>query len=424
MADDTLMKRVFNNIDELKAALVDTTSALVQIPSVHGEEADVQAFMKARYEELGLNVETFEPDVEQIKTHPAYIDTGHAYKGRPNVIGILDGSDAARSLILNGHVDVVSPEPVDKWTADPWGGKVKDGRMYGRGVYDMKAGVMANLFALKAILDSGLKPEGRVMLQSVIEEEAGGSGGSLACFIKGYTADGMLIPEPSNHNVVISHVGVKYFRVKVLGKTAQAALSHTGVNAIGKMNRIYDALMVLDERRAAEHDYPLLGHYSSRSCNLNIGTYRAGDWASSVAGMAEMECRVGFVPGEKGADVMKEVEDAVASATAGDAWLQENPPEITWYGWDTEPWVQNENDGFVRAFLSSSTATLGETPNVTGFPAALDTRFAPYFGVPSLTFGPKGDRLHGPDEYVEIDSLVTVTKVIAKFILDWCGCVV
>ncbi|MBW1816793.1 MAG: ArgE/DapE family deacylase [Deltaproteobacteria bacterium] len=421
MADDNVLKKVLDKIDDMKTELVNATSALVQIPSVHGEEAEAQAFMKARYEELGLAVETFEADLEEIKAHPAYIDTGHTYDDRPNVVGILDGLDDAPSLILNGHVDVVSPEPIDKWTADPWGGEVKEGRMYGRGVYDMKAGVMANLFATRAILESGLKPKGRLILQSVIEEEAGGSGGALACFLKGYSADGMLVPEPSNHNVVISHAGVKYFRVKVLGKTAHAALSHTGVNAIGKMNQIYNALIDLDERRAAQHDYPLLKHYSSRSCNLNIGTYRAGDWASSVAGMAEMECRVGFVPGEKGADVMREVEDTISSAVRDDDWLKENPPEVTWYGWDTEPWVQDENDGFVQAFLSSSTEMLGEKPNLTGFPGALDTRFAPYFGVPSLTFGPKGDRLHGPDEYVEIDSLVTVTKVIAKFILDWCG---
>lgn len=421
MAEDRDLKKVFHWIEDHEDALVRTTSALARIPSLVGSETAAQAFMKERFEELGLKVETFEADPDEIRGHPAYIPVGHAYRDRPNVVGVLEGGAPHPSLILNGHVDVVSPEPVAKWTTDPWGGEVREGRIYGRGVLDMKAGVMANLFALQAILASGLRPESRVILQSVIEEEAGGSGGSLACFLKGSRADGMLVPEPSGHRVVISHAGVKYFRVRVLGRTAHAALSHTGVNAIGKMNRIYDALMDLDERRAREHAYPLLQEYSSRSCNLNIGTYRAGDWASSVAGMAEMECRVGFVPGERGSDVMKEVEAAVASAAGRDEWLRENSPSVEWYGWDTEPWIQDGDDKFVQAFLASSGRVLGEPPLLCGFPGGLDTRFAPYFGVPSLTFGPRGDRLHGPDEYVEIDSLVTVTKVMAKFILDWCG---
>lgn len=421
MGQDQAVEKVFDTIDRLQDELVDTLSAFVRIPSLVGQEGPAQAFMEEKFKELGLSVTAFEADPDEIRKHPAYIEIPHSYAGRPNVVGVLDGAASHPSLILNGHVDVVSPEPLDRWSCDPWGGAVKDGNVYGRGVLDMKAGVIANLFAVKALLACGIKPRGKLILESVIEEEAGGSGGALACFLKGYTADGMLIPEPSNLDMWVSHNGIKYFRVKAVGKSAHAALSHTGVNVIGKMNRIYDALIALDERRAAEHPYPLVEKSSGRSCNLNIGTYHAGDWASNVAAMAAMECRIGYVPGETGKDVMAEVEKTVMDVARQDDWMNQHPPEIEWYGWNTEPWQQDVNDRFVQAFLTSSAAVLGKQPETLGFSGGLDTRFAAYFDTPAFVFGPRGARFHGPDEYVEIDSVLTVTRTIAKFILDWCG---
>lgn len=159
----------------------------------------------------------------------------------------------------------------------------------------------------------------------------------LACFMEGFGADGMLITEPSDLCLVTAHNGVKYFRVRVVGKTAHAALSHTGVNAIGKLNKIYDAMVELDERRAAE------------------------------------------------------------------------------------PLVQDSTHPFLRAFLDSSRSVPGREPEEVVFPGGLDTRFSPYFGIPSFVFGPRGGNIHGPDEYLEIDSLMTPTRVVAKFVLDWCG---
>jgi len=163
----------------------------------------------------------------------------------------------------------------------------------------MKGGVIANLFALKAILKSGFKPKGKLIWESVVEEEAGGGAGALACFFRGTRPTGCssraLLREclgPAQRHPLLP--------VRAVGKTAHAALTHTGVNAIGKMNKIYDALLSLDEKRAKDHPYPLLEKASGgRSCNLNIGTYHAGDWPLS-GGMATMECRVGFIPGEKG----------------------------------------------------------------------------------------------------------------------------
>ena len=418
---EEVIQKVFEEIARLEEEMVSTAQQLIRIPSVVGKELEAQKFIEAKLKGIGLKVDTFEAKLDEVKKHEAFIQVPYPYENRPNVVGFLEGSPESPSLILNGHIDVVSPEPLNQWKFNPWGGEIHEGKLYGRGAFDMKGGVIANLFALKAILKSGFKPKGNLIWESVVEEEAGGGGGALACFLKGYKADGMLVPEPSEHYVCVQHAGIKYFRVRVVGKTAHAALSHTGVNAIGKMNKIYDALIALDETRAREHRWPMVEKSGGRSCNLNIGIYSAGDWASSVAGMATMECRVGFVPGEKGTDVMKEVEETISQVAQKDPWLKEHLPSIEWYGWNTEPWVQDEKDKFVQAFLKSSTPVLGKMPELKGMTGAMDTRFGKYFGTPAFSFGPKGDRLHGPDEYVEIESMKTVTRVIAKFVLDWCG---
>ena len=208
MKYEKVLTKVFQEVERKREELVHTASELVKIPSLIGEETEAQRYIESRYRETGLRVESFHADPDEIKRHPAYIDIPHSYENRPNIVGVLEGSGQSRSLILNGHVDVVSPEPVDKWRFNPWGGEVSDGKIYGRGALDMKGGVIANLFAVRAIIDSGVKPSGKIICESVIEEEAGGSGGTLACFLRGYKADGMLISEPSNMNLVVSHNGV------------------------------------------------------------------------------------------------------------------------------------------------------------------------------------------------------------------------
>ena len=325
-----------------------------------------------------------------------------------------------KSIILNGHIDVVSPEPVDRWRHDPWGGEIEEKRLYGRGALDMKAGLVVNLFALKALLETGLEPGGSVILQSVIEEEAGGGGGTLACLMEGYTADGMVISEPLMMPV-ISHAGILYFRVKISGKTAHAGQAHVGVNAIGKMLKIYQGLVDLDAHRGATVKFPLYDKVDGRSCHLNIGTLKSGDWPSTVAGFAEMECRISFIPGESAVEIQKTVEDAISQIAESDSWLKEHPPVVEWFGWKAEPWYQDPEDPFIKTVLRSIETAGGQRTEVIGSPAGLDTRFATYFGFPAITFGPGGENEHGIDEYVDLDTLPLVTTALALTTLDWCS---
>ncbi len=414
-------KKVSEQVVGMKEEMVQTLQALVRIPSVVGRETTAQAYMDRLYRSLPIEVISVLADLEKVKTHPAFIDEEMSYEGRPNIIGLLAGDATAPSLILNGHIDVVSPEPVSGWKYDPWGGQIEGERLYGRGAGDMKAGLVSNYFALKVLMDAGVRPRGTVMLQSVVGEEAGGAGGTLNLLAQGYRADAMICTEPHNLNLTISHVGVNFFRVKVQGKISHAGLAHLGVNAIGKMYLIYQALMDLDEKRGREVRFPLYEKGSGRSCHLNIGTMKAGDWPSNVAGTAEMECRIGYVPGEKMADIKQLVERTVMEAAEKDPWLQEHPPKVEWFGWQNEPWYQDPQHPFVQTFKGALESTLGRPAEIIGRAGGIDSRFAPYFNMVSACTGPRAVGIHGFDEYVEIPSVIQVTQALATTILRWCG---
>jgi acetylornithine deacetylase len=407
-------------VKRLQDDMIQTLIELVMIPSVVGSEGAAQSFIRECYKDLGLKLCTVEADKDKVRRHPAYVESELPFEGRPNIIGVLNGDAQKKSIILNGHVDVVSPEPVDQWHHDPWGAEIEGNQLFGRGAMDMKAGLVTNLYALKALADLGLKPEGTVMLQSVIEEEAGGGGGTLACLMEGYTADGMIITEPHMFPV-ISHTGILYFRVTVKGKTAHAGRAHTGVNAIGRMLKIYQALEQLDIQRAATVKFPLYDKVEGRSCHLNIGTLKSGDWPSTVAGFAEMQCRISFIPGESMAQIKKTVEEVVHQTARNDSWLSDHPPVVEWFGWQAEPWYQNPNDVFIKAVLDTCEVVHGEKMELFGSTAGLDTRFSSYFGFPAISFGPSGDREHGFDEYVDLDSLPLVTQIVALATLVWCN---
>lgn len=416
---ETLRDKVLKAIDRNKDLMFEDLAEIVRIPSVVGSEGKAQEWVLEKMRSTGLEVQTFEANKQELMKHPSYVKVDWSYEGRPNVIGALKGDPKAKSLILNGHIDVVSPEPVDQWTHDPWGAETIGGKMYGRGTVDMKAGVIANLHAVKALVDENAVPRGSITVFSVIEEEAGGGGGTLACLLKGYRADAMINPEPFL-KVAIAHPGILYFRVKVQGKSIHAGRSHLGVNAVGKMIPIYNALIGLDDARAKRLRFKWAEMDSGRSCNLNIGTFHAGDWPSNVAGWAAMECRISFVPGETEGSVKKEVEDLIFDAASQDRWLKDHPPQVEWFGWHANPWMQNPEDPFIKLMLKNGAEILGSEPPLVGKPAGVDTRFCSEFNISACAFGPQGGEIHGINEYVDLESVVQTAKVVALMALDWC----
>jgi len=440
--------RIGHWLDEHTGELIETLAALVRIPSIVGHEGEAQAFMRDQYLSAGLDVDVFEAERERLRTLPAFVDSGIPFAGRPNVVGLWAGSSAGggRSLILNGHTDVVSPEPVGAWRVDPFAAQVvlpstaspllplparagQLGRMYGRGTQDMKSGLIANLFALRALKETGVHLKGDLILASVIEEEAGGSGGTLACFERGYVADGFIATEPHWNDISIAHPGILYFRVVVEGKAAHAGRAHQGVNAAVEAAPIIAMLGEWDKERAAALHYEPFERTdpaAKRSCHLNVGVVRSGDWPSTVPGRCEIEVRMSFVPGETEASVKREIAKQVQAVAQRSPWLRQHPPQIEYFGWHTEPWIQDERDPFVQAFVQCvadvrRAASDDPLPVPMGMTAGLDTRFAGLYGVPAFAWGPKGAGLHGADEYVELDSVIEVARTLAIFAMRWCG---
>ncbi|MCK5094995.1 MAG: M20/M25/M40 family metallo-hydrolase, partial [Spirochaetes bacterium] len=170
-----------------KNEIIDFCRDLIKIPSISGDEGDIQKFVAEHLRNMGLKVRVWEPDISKMKDHPEYVDTGKDYTNRPNVVGIHKGR-GGRSLLLNGHTDVVTPEPLNKWTHDPWGAELSEGRIYGRGACDMKGGVAGMIKALEILLDLDLTPAGDITLEMVVDEEPSGNG-TLASLIEGNNAD-------------------------------------------------------------------------------------------------------------------------------------------------------------------------------------------------------------------------------------------
>jgi len=423
MNSDRILKVVRRQVHKNLEEQIELTRKLVQIPSVTGQEDRAQTFMFQQYEETGLDTKILEVDFETVCKHPAYCGFGEqasAYEGRPNVVAKLSGNGKGRSLILNGHVDVVSPEPVEHWKYDPWEARIEGDRIYGRGTNDMKAGLIANLMAVKCLLNLGLEPAGDIILQSVIEEEAGGGGGTLALLLGGYTSDGAIITEPTNLGVRIGSGGVLYFRLTVSGRTAHAGNAHLGINAISHLIPIYQALERLGIERGNQRA-PLFEKGShGKSCHLNLGVLKAGDWPSTVPGKAILEGRVGFLPGETAHKIKKQIEDTVNMVAQNDNWLRSNPVAIDWFGFRADPWLEDKDSQLVKIVREAITLAIDEPVDVHARASAVDNRFFPFFDCPTLCLGTCGYGNHAIDEYVEISSLGVLSTALVLSALNWC----
>ena len=412
-----------NNQDKLVSFIQD----IVRIPSVSGKEEEVQKAIFKKLSELNLEPKYIYPDIEKLRKSDDFFETTsftkYGYKNRPNVAGILKGTGDGRSICLNGHVDVVSPEPVEHWTYDPWGGEKVDDFIYGRGAGDMKAGVASIIFALQALKETNTKLKGDVFIETTIDEEDGGIGGCLYMRLTQPRADAAIIPEPAGNAIGIASAGVMYFRVVVTGIPAHAATAHFGVNAIVKMVPIIEALKSLNIKRQkkirykyAEVDPSMKG----KATTINIGVIKAGDWPSTVPALSILECRIGFPPGETREIVIKQVEETIKNAAYRDPWLKDNPPKIEWFGWKARPHEQNPDHPFVRLIEKNVKEIADIDPTYYGGTAGLDARFFVHNGTPAVTFGPFAEKVHSTDERVSITSTLKTTEIILSTIMDWC----
>jgi acetylornithine deacetylase len=394
-------------------------SELVAVRSLGGEETPAQEHVAAQMRKIGLDVDVWELDFEALRQHPAHseeIDRKHGL----GVVGSM-GQGAGKSLILNGHVDVVPAGESTNWHYPPWQGTIADGRVYGRGALDMKGGLCCALFAAKAIRDAGVELQGKLIIQSVIGEEDGGVG-TLATVVKGVTADAAVIMEPTELMVAPAQAGALNFRVTVPGFPAHGCFREEGVSAIEKFFPIYQALMGLEKRRNQGESDPLFAAYELPYA-ITIGTVQGGNWASTVAESLTFEGRFGVAVNEDLRAARHSLEETVAQVAAEDEWLRENSPKVEWWGGQFAPAGIATDHPIVTAVSQALTTVTGEPAQVQGMTYGADMRLlVNEGGIPTILFGP-GDvrKAHQPDEFVPVDELIIAARTLALTALRFCG---
>ena len=230
-ASDTRQK-ILDAVDAGFDAQLATTRDFVAIPSTRGAEGPCQDMIGDLLRQRGYEVDDWHIDVDDLKDLRGFGPIEHDFSKARTVVGTYrPASNAGKSLILQGHCDVVPAGPLEMWETPPFSPVVKDGRMYGRGACDMKSGTIGALYALDAIKAAGLKPTARIHFQSVIEEESTGVG-ALSTLQRGYRADACFIPEPTSGRMVRSQVGVIWFRLRVRGLPVHVFEAGSGSNAI------------------------------------------------------------------------------------------------------------------------------------------------------------------------------------------------
>ncbi len=406
---------------------------LIAVPSLDGEESAAQHRVAGWMRAEGFAVDQWDIDLAATAAHADFsceVERDEAV-GVVGWVGPTTKHDGGRDLILDGHIDVVPAGELSAWSMDPWKGALHDGRVYGRGACDMKGGLCAALFAAKALRDAGVPLCGRVRVASVVGEEDGGLG-TLATLLRGHTADGAIVTEPTGLDIVTTSAGSLMFRLTVEGRAAHGSVRAEGVSAVEKFVPLFAAMRELEAVRcglrpgaagvAGDPGSPLFAAHQL-PWPIEVGTLRAGDWASSVPERLVCEGRFGVAPGEDEAAARRSFEKAIDVAARGDGWLYGHPPRVEWWGGRFAPAVTDPGDPLARTLVASSAAALGETPRLAGVTYGSDMRLLVSVGrMPAVLFGPGDVReCHMPDESVSVDEVVRAARALIVTAMRYCG---
>lgn len=393
---------------------------LVQEESTRGQENKGQAVIIEKCRQLGLKLDIWDIDEKKLLNHPYFRSDRTDFKGNPNVVATLKGTGGGKSLILNSHIDVVPAGNYADWQNEPFSGIIEDGKLYGRGATDMKGGTVSLLLALEAIISLNITLKGDVIFQSVIEEESGGAG-TLAAVLKGYEADGAIIPEPTNMKLFPKQQGSMWFRITVKGKAAHGGTRYEGVNAIEKAQKVIAALLKLEKERNAREKDSLYKNIPI-PFPINIGKMTSGAWPSSVPDLAIIEGRIGVSPQES----MEEAEAALENCLAGlnqlDPWFEKHPVVVTWFGGRWLPGNLPTDHVLMQTISASYQQVLQEIPHIEASPWGTDGGILSQVGgIPVVVFGPGTTEVaHDANEYIDLVKVFQAAEVIALSIIRWC----
>lgn len=446
-------EKILAEVEERKEEFVDLLRTLIKIPSLTGEEGKAQAYLSGYLKNLDLDVDLWEPDIEenfkmfpqsaQYPTHwqhdlilpyerwPCYDDlitSGKIkvlnYKNRPNLVGTLKGRGHGKSLLLNGHVDNVTVEPISDWTYDPFAAEVVDGKIFGRGSCDMKGGLVAGLAAIKCLIETGVHLSGDVFFSSVVNEEHSG-GGALSMLCKGVKADAAIVIEPSENQVYIGHAGDVYWQIALRGTPRSPGArwegqEMVGVSAIEKLPAVINGLLKLED------DYnrktPDSACAKTRPFSCVIGEVNGGTYAAATASRCVLKGCVYFGPGLGSViDIMESIQKYVAKETEADLWFKDHPAEILFLRHKNTALI-NKNQPIVTTVIECANKVSGKPPVPKVGPYGADMELFVNLGkIPTIICGPGSIvQAHKPDEFIPIDEFIASIKILALSIYRWC----
>lgn len=381
-----------------------------------GLEKAGQDYMASLLENMGADVRVVPMREEDIaRAWDEYHDgnLNHDYTNRANVYGRFKGA-GGKSLMFNGHMDTM-PAEAGLWATDPWTPTIKDGKIYGLGVCDMKSGLCAAVMAVQLLKDAGLELPGDVMICSVADEEGGGNG-SIAAAIQGEKADGVVVCEGTDYELIAAHMGFVFFRVEVEGLSVHSGIKWKGVSATEKAMKLISALYELERKWLMTYKHPLLP-----APNLNVGVIRGGTAGSTTAGTCTMDICVHYLPGQMSYEqVVEQFNGTILRASQGDEWLCSHEPKISVYQ-SGNGYEMDLAHPFVKAFKKAWRDSHAHDVVVAGSPSGCDSRvWLNIAKCPTLQYGPgELSQCHSIDEHIDLDMYYDAIITYASLILEW-----
>ncbi len=426
---DSLERDLTRYVEQRRSRLVEIVRDLVRIPSENtppnGAEGDCQNYAAKLLGACGCDVELYEPDrVDGIREHPLFWP-GRNYSGRPNLGARRRGTGGGKSLLLSGHMDTV-PRGTQNWTRDPFGGEVENGRLYGRGSNDMKAGNAINLFVAESLAELGTRLHGDLLIEAVVDEEFGGVNGTLAGRLKGVNADAAVISEPTSLRVCPGQRG---------GRTAHLTLSavNGGIlsgekipdRAVRQLTALLDEVhQFAEQRRSNTRVLPLYAN-ASDPVPVSVTKVSTGPWGMREPISVPEECRIEMywqlMPGEEREAVDREFMGWLDGVVASRPELFHARPKVDFPLRYLPGSAIPDSDPLVVGLASAAACATGQTPAVAAIEGPCDMFVFHSSGIPAVLWGPSGGNTHGPDEYVDVESVVSAAKALLLFVCRWCG---
>lgn len=408
-------------------------SELIQIDSrncpPNGKEKAAQLRFAEEMKKIGGEVEVYDVSkVEGLTEHPAYFPSGD-YTDRPNTVSSFYKNEKGHSLMITGHMDTVSFGNEDDWADAPLSGEIKDGKLFGRGSYDMKGGLAAGAMALKCLKELNVPIAGPVYLETVIDEEYGGAMGSLAGRVHGPHSEIAVIPEPTNLVMYPAHLGGCTFRARFSGTAGISFAGEEFTNALEGAIRFVALLKDYNEYRNNTIKTPAWWDKDWK-LDCSISGLSSGTVEGKVIDDNPPEATVAFwietFPGMTYQDLVDDIlkyyhdhADQYPNLTACEPKLEPVHSFLTG--------TEMKKDAVTEAFLQTAAAAgkkvLGdEFVEPEGSPFACDAFiFNQYSNTAAMMLGPKGGNAHGADEFMDLQSYKELIEWFAELIIDWCG---